>query len=41
MNHIASALVRERVAELHREARVNRVINDTKSAAKPRVRQPE
>ena len=41
MNHIATALVRERIAELHQEARVNRAIHDSKSAAKPRVRQPE
>ena len=38
MNHIASALARERTAELHREARVNRVIHDAKSAAGPRSR---
>jgi hypothetical protein len=41
VNHIASALVRERVAELHREARSNRAINDVKTAAKPRLRRPE
>jgi hypothetical protein len=41
VNHIASALVRERVAEFHREARVNRAINDVKSAASPRLRRAE
>jgi hypothetical protein len=35
VNHIVSALARERVAELHREARVNRAV---KAGATPRAR---
>jgi hypothetical protein len=38
MNHLARALVTERLAELHREARINRAINDVKPAAGPRSR---
>jgi hypothetical protein len=38
VNHIASALVRERIAQLHREARINRVVIDEKSAARLRPR---
>jgi hypothetical protein len=38
VSHIASTLVRERVADLHRQARHNRLITDAKTAAKPRLR---
>jgi hypothetical protein len=38
VSQIATALVKERVAELHREARINRVIHDVKPAAGLRFR---
>jgi hypothetical protein len=38
VNHIANALVDARVAELHREARVNRALHTLKPAAGARVR---
>ena len=41
MNHIACALARERVAQFHQEARVNRAINDVKTSANHRVRRAE
>ena len=42
MHHIAAVLVRERITQLNREARMNRVSNAVKAAAPPRPsRTPE